>query len=298
MNLKVFTSYCFLFVLTIYTAFSQQNLRTEIIEIIKPLEADIGIAIKHLEKGDTLSLNGSGQFPTQSVYKFHLALAVMDRVDKGKLSLEQKVFIRKDEMRPNTVSPIARKYPDGNVSLTIRELLTYTVCQSDNNGCDVLFRLVGGPGVVNSFIKDHGITDISFLYTENEMQKGWHRQFENWITPKAAVQTLDLFYQGKILSKASTAFLKELLETTTTGPKRIKGMLPPGTVVAHRTGMGSLNEEGVLGAINNIGVVTLPDGRHFAIAFFMTRTKEPIPKLEEAMARISKLVYDYFAGSR
>lgn len=291
---KTFTSLCVL-LLIIQSSLGQGQLRKDILEIVNSVHADVGVAIKHLEKGDTIDLNGSAHFPTQSVYKFHLALAVMDRVDKGKLSLDQKVFVRKEEIILNTVSPIARKYPDGNIDLSIRELLTYTVCQSDNNGCDILFRLIGGPKEVNLFIREHGINDISILYTEEEMQKGWNRQFENWTTPKAAVQVLERFYQEKIISKTSTGFLKQLLETTTTGPKRIKGLLPAGTVVAHRTGTGSLNDEGVLGAINNIGVVTLPDGSHFAIAFFMTRTKDPIPKLEEAMAKISRLTYDHFS---
>ena len=142
---NLFLIYCILSGVSIQTSFAQRNLKNEIRDIINTVAADVGVAIKHLEKGDTLSLHGSDHFPTQSIYKFHLALAVMSHVDEGKLTLDQKIFLPKEQIRRNTVSPIAKMYPDGNVSLSVRELLKHTVCQSDNNGCDFLFRLLGGP---------------------------------------------------------------------------------------------------------------------------------------------------------
>jgi beta-lactamase class A len=257
---------------------------------------DIGVAIKHLERGDTVSYNGTRHFPMQSVYKFHLALAVMDQVAKGDLSLDKKILIRKDDFITNTWSPIAKQYPQGNVELQMQEILFATVAQSDNNGCDILFQLVGGPQKVGDYIKKLGVTDVSIQNTEGEMHQNSSLQFENWSTPQAAVQLLDLFYSGKILTDRSQAVLKDIMERTTTGPKRIKGLLPTGTTVAHKTGMGSKNPEGSLSAINDIGVVTLPDGTHFAIAFFISNTKESSEKLEHFMAEVSKAAYDYFAA--
>lgn len=277
-------------------AMAQSVLKKNIIEAIADTHGDIGVAIKHLERGDTVSYNGTRHFPMQSVYKFHLALAVMDQVDKGNLSLDRKILIRTEDFIPNTWSPIAKQYPQGNVERQMKDILFATVAQSDNNGCDILFQLVGGPKKVNDYIKKLGVTDISIQNTEGEMHQNSNLQFENWSTPQAAAQLLDLFYNRKILSDGSQAALKDIMERTTTGPKRIKGLLPTGTVVAHKTGMGAKNAEGSLSAINDIGVVTLPDGTHFAIAFFISNTKESSEKLEHLMAEISKTAYDHFAS--
>lgn len=271
---------------------AQEKLRMDIVNLTRTIEAETGVGIKHLDRGDTLTVHGQGHFPMQSVYKFHLALAVLSQVDQGKLSVEQKIMIRKENFIPHTHSPIADKYPEGNVELTIKELLSYTVAQSDNNGCDILFGLVGGPKKVESFIHDLGVKDVSIANTEEEMHKGWGVQFKNWTTPYAMTQLLHLFYDKKILLPASHDLLMAIMQKTSTGPKRIKGLLPAGTVVAHKTGMGGNDE--IITAINDVGIVTLPNGDHIAIAFFISNTKESVGKLEGVMAKISKLVFDYY----
>jgi beta-lactamase class A len=292
-----FKTVTFFLLLQLYhIANAQTPFRKSILDAIGDSHGDIGVAIKHLERGDTVAYNGTKHFPMQSVYKFHLALAVMDQVDKGKLGFDKKVLIRKEDFIPNTWSPIADQYPQGNVALPIQDILFSTVAQSDNNGCDVLFKLVGGPKKVNDYIKKLGVTEISIQNTEGQMHQNPNLQYENWSTPNAAVQLLELFYKGKILSVGSQASLRDIMERTTTGPKRIKGLLPAGTVVAHKTGMGSKNSVDMLTAINDIGVVTLPDGTHFAIAFFISNTTESNEKLERLMAKISKTAYDYFAA--
>jgi beta-lactamase class A len=149
---------------------------------------------------------------------------------------------------------------------------------------------VGGPQKVESFIKDLGVKDVSIANTEEEMHKGWDVQFKNWTTPDAMTQLLHLFYNKKILLPPTHELLKDIMQKTTTGPKRIKGLLPAGTVVAHKTGMGGNDE--IITAINDVGIVTLPNGDHIAIAFFISNTKESVGKLEGVMAKISKLVFD------
>src|SRR5687768_1156651 len=150
-----------------------QDLRSEISQIIHSFKADVGVGIKHLENGDTITFSGRRPFPMQSVFKFPLAIAVLKQVDKGKLSLEQKVSIKAEDFIPNTWSPIAEKYPKGGVDLTIRELLSYTVSQSDNNGCDILFGLVGGPAKVNEYFQGLGLKGMAIVNTEGEMHKSW-----------------------------------------------------------------------------------------------------------------------------
>ena len=86
----------------------------------------------------------------------------------------------------------------------------------------------------------------------------------------------------------------EMMVKTITGGKRIKGLLPEGTVVAHRTGMGAPNDKGILGALNNVGIVTLPNGKHFAIAVFISNTKEDANKLEAVIAQISRITFDHY----
>lgn len=268
------------------------SLRNEIESYLTTKNAEVGVGILCIETGDTLAIGNQRKYPMQSVYKYHLALAVLDMVDKGELSLGQKIKINKKELIPNTWSPIREKYPDGNVELTLAELIQYTVAESDNIGCDILFRLIGGPRAVEKYIKSLGIGDISIKATEAEMHKSWKVQFTNWTCPLAAVQLLNKFYKEKILTPASYDFLWNTMLNTTTGPKRIRGLLPKGTRVANKTGSSGTNSKGMSAATNDIGIVTLPDGSHFAIAVFVSNSKENHETNEKIIAEITKMVWD------
>jgi beta-lactamase class A len=276
--------------------FSQKNdlLKKQITEIAKSLKADIGIAVMDLQDNlDTVSFNGQRHFPMQSVYKFHLGLAILHQVDEGKLSLDQKIHIDKKDYFP-TWSPLMKKYPEGNVDVALREVLMFTASQSDNLGCDILFRLVGGAPEVGKYINSLGIKDVAILNTEKEMHDDANLQFKNWTTPIAMVQILEKFYRQDLFPKEGYDFMWGAMVETPMGSKRIKGMLPAGTIVAHRTGTGGLIAEGILGAVNDVGFINLPNGKTIALAVFIASTKEDQATNEEAIAKISKVVYEFY----
>ncbi len=289
-------SYLIIFIIPVNVFAQKDTLRTKVERIIKGAKGDIGIAIIGVEDNDTITINRNNKFPMQSVYKFPLALAVLDKVDKGILSLNQKIFVKKEELLPNTWSPLREKYPDGNVNITLDELLTYTVSVSDNNGCDILFRLLGGPKIVNDYIHNLGITNIAIAATEEEMHKDWKVQFSNWCTPYAMGQLLSLFYHNKILSTKSGKYLVQIMVKTSTGTKRIKGLLPTGTIVAHKTGSSGSNEAGVIGALNDVGIVTLPNGKHFVIVVFISNSTAEEAACENVIAEVAKAAWDWNLG--
>ncbi|GAA3943451.1 class A beta-lactamase, subclass A2 [Chitinophaga oryziterrae] len=291
-RILLFLAVCFLS----NEVFAQKDsLRIKMGEIANTAKGTVGVAIIHLESRDTFTLNGSLHYPMQSVYKMPLAIAVLHEVDKGKLSLDQKIHIRKEELLP-TWSPIRKKYPEGNVDLPLREILGYTVSQSDNNGCDILFRLLGGTANVNKYIHSIGIDSIAIAATEEEMARTWNVQFTNWAEPGAILQLLDGIYKGKYLSKPSISVLKEMMEGTTTGPDRIRGILPENTVVAHKTGSSGTNDKGVTAATNDAGVITLPNGKHFAIVVFVCNATADEKRRDAVIAEITKVFWDHYAS--
>lgn len=276
----------------------QDALRQQIERVIRPFPGNVGVAVRHLERGETHSVNGKKRCPMQSVYKFPVALAVLHEVDKGKLSLQQKIHLTRRDLLPDTWSPLRDKYPDADVDVTLGEILRYTVAQSDNNGCDVLFRLLGGTRAVDQYVRGLGVQGIAIAATEEEMHRAWDVQFTNWCEPVAMLALLEGFYRGKYLSKASNEYLWKLMAETTTGPNRIRGLLPKETVVAHKTGTSDTNKEGVNAATNDAGIVTLPNGEHFAIVVFVANATADAKTREAVIARITRAVWDDFTAKR
>lgn len=289
------------FVLTIFSGCSMSNinsLESKINDLLKSMRATVGVAIQGIENNESLEINGEKHFPMQSVFKFHIALAVLNKVDNGELKLDQEVFISKSELLPNTWSPIREKYSDGDVKLTLAEILKYTVALSDNNGCDILLRMIEGPKEVEKYIHHLGIKVFAISFNEEEMHKDWNAQFSNWTKPKAATDLLVLFYTKKVLSDSSYKFLLKTMIETSTGRNKIKGQLPEGTIVAHKTGSSRKNSAGITAAENDMGIVTLPDGNHFAISVFVTNSKENDETNEKIISDIAKTAWDYFTNNK
>jgi beta-lactamase class A len=290
-----FTALLTLFITCQTSAQKIDSLRLKIQHIVSTNNAIIGVSIIGISRGDTISINAERHFPMQSVFKFHIALAVLSQIDQGKFSLDQIIDIQKKDLLPDLYSPIRDKYPNG-ASLTISEILEYTVSQSDNVGCDVLLKLIGGPKAVEEyFIKNH-IKDVSIKFYEEEQQANWDLQFQNWTTPIAANEVLAAFYynKDKLLSRKSYDFIWEIMRETETGKKRLKGQLPENSIIAHKTGSSGANKEGLTAAVNDIGIVFLPNGKHFLISVFVTNSKENLEINEKIIADIAKVTYDFY----
>ena len=266
-------------------------LRKSIEQITSVAKGKVGVAAVVIETGESVSLNPNDRFPMQSVYKLPIGMAALKHVDAGKLKLDQKVQVTKsDYPRAGMHSPIRDKYPDG-VELTVNELVRLAISESDSTASDVLMRLVGGPESVQAFLTELKIGDWIVLNTEKEIGQDWQVQYRNWATPEAAVALVRAAHFGTGLSKASHALVLKYLTESIPGAKRLKALLPSGTVVAHKTGT-SGSRNGISAATNDIGIITLPNGRHVAIAVFVSDSPAEEATREGVIAQVARAVWD------
>lgn len=272
---------------------AQVSLYDQIDQIAKPAKAIVGVSVLNLETGDTVNYNGKARLVLHSVMKFPIALTVLHLVDSGVLKLDQMIHVTKRDMQ-KTYSPLRDKYPKGDVDVSVSDLLGYMVSQSDNDACDILLRALNGPQTVQAFMLKSGIRGIAIRASEGDMASAWELQYTNWCKPTEMTLLLQKFYQGKILSKTSTDFLYKIMTETTTGPKRIKGLLPDGTVVAHKTGTSPTNADGLSPATNDVGIITLPNGNHLIISVFVCNSKDDEATRESIIAKIAKASYDFY----
>lgn len=284
-----------LFLLISGFVFAQQtSLDKKINMIVKGKNATVGISVLGIENGFTYTKNAEKKLPMQSVFKFHIAATVLDKVDKGKLSLEQKIMLTPQNLMKNTWSPLREKYGEGGVEITLAEVLEATVAKSDNNGCDIMLNLLGGTEPVQKFIDSKGIKGFQIKFSEAQMHQDWSAQYENYSTMNSATTLLKKFYDGKLLSKKSTDYLMKVMLTSSTGVKKLIEQLPKNTPVARKTGSSGKNDAGLTGAENEIAIVTLPNGKHYAIAVFVSNSMESEETNCKMISDISKVVYDYF----
>ena len=272
-----------------------QNLKKEILQITKDKNGTVAVSVLDFGNDKTVHINGNKKLPMLSVFKFHIGLAVLNEVDQGKLNLDQKILIKKSDLLENTWSPIRERFPEGDIEMPLGLLIKYTVAESDNNGCDILLRLIGGTETVQKFINSKGVRNFTIKVNEEQMHQGFEFMYLNTTTANSANQLLKDFRNKKIVSKTSTDFLMTTMLETSTGKNKIVAQLPESVPVAHKTGSSGKNEKGLTIAENDIGIVTLPGGKSYALSIFVSDSMESAETNTKMIADISKIVFDYFS---
>ena len=187
-------------------------------------------------------------------------------------------------------SPIRDQYP-GGTEMTVSDLIRFAICESDGTASDVLMRLAGGPAAVQAYLTELHIDGLIVQDTEKSMATDHSLQYRNSATPDSAIAVLTALHESRGLSQASQALLVKDLIDSKPGAKRLKGLLPPTAIVAHKTGT-SGTEKGVTAATNDIGIIHLPSGLHLAIAVFVSDSSADETTREAVIARIAKRVWD------
>jgi beta-lactamase class A len=271
---------------TAQTSVLQQKVRN----IAAQAQGTVGVACSLPGTALSCDLNANTKAPMQSVFKLPLALVVLHEVEQAHLSLDQQVRYRTDDrILPQTHSPLQQKYPEANVDVPLQELLRLAVLESDNVAADILLRMIGGPKVVSDYIASLGIAGFHLEDGEHALHREQAAQYKNWFTPAAAVQLLRLISDGPPINPAHTALLLRWMEASV--KSRLKTDLPVGTPVAHKAGTSGV-DEGIAHATNDIGLITLPDGGHLAIAVFITDSRADEVTREKVISRIAREAYD------
>ena len=285
-------------VLLASAAFAPTTLQRQIQDIAADARGSVSVACSLPGSALNCDLNPHAHPPMQSVFKFPLAITALHLVEQQKLSLDQSVrFLPSDRILPHTHSPLQDKYPAGNVDVPLRELLGFAVSESDNVAADIVLRMVGGPGVVNDYMKSLDVAGFHLEDGEDGLARDVTAQYRNWFEPAGAVQLLRRISDDSPLTPEHTRILLTWMQDAATGLQRIKGGLPPGTIVMHKTGS-SGTRDGITFATNDIGLITLPDRRRLAIAIFLTDSRADEATRDAVIARIAKATYDEAAPAK
>ena len=295
-------------------------LTAEIARLAAPAEGVVGVAAWRLDgRGPRILINADRGFPMGSTFKVAVAGAILSKVDRGEIALDQLVPV--DPAIVVESEGIAQVARHPGISLSVANLLELMLTVSDNTATDVLTKLAGGPAAVTEWVRGQSVEGLrvdrdtagllrDFFHigpgpfpealaaarkADPEMDShgdalnpAFDDDPRDTATPAAMAMLLERLFTGKALSSASTRFLAEIMERNTTGKARIRGRLPEGIVVAEKTGtIGS--------SLNDAGLITLPgNAGKLILVIFVTKSRKPFVTRETVIADISRALYDYY----
>ncbi|MBS0362998.1 MAG: serine hydrolase [Proteobacteria bacterium] len=289
----------------------------------------VGLSVTDVSTGWTASVDGDQTFPQQSVSKLWVALTVMQAVDDRRLALDQTVTMRQED-RSVFYQPLASRIrgPNG-FPITVADLLRHALIESDNSANDMLIREVGGADVVARVIAHKRLAGLAVGGTEREVQTRtagltWRPEYgQTWIfkqaraqlpdevrdqalatylsnppdgaTPNGITTALSQLKRGQLLSAESTEFMLGLMGEARTGVMRLHAGLQPGWSLAHKTGTGP-DWRGASVGINDVGLMTAPDGRTYAVAVMVRQTRQPSSARHRLMQGVARAVETYWSA--
>ncbi len=302
----------------------QSAVLSEIGRIVTSARGTVGVAALHLETGRKVDFLADEFFPMASTVKVAVAAKILDMADKGQINLAAQFPVEQMEMAPE--GPVGDMKWHKGLSFSGAELLGLMIIRSDNTATDVLYRVAGGPAAVQAYLQGLGLKDIHTdryirdllrdvlsippakkkMSLADQFKKMPPKQAaerrerayranpaydadpRDQATPATMLVLLTKIWRGESVSPSARSALVSLMERCKTGTKRIRGRLPAGTVVADKTGT-------LAGTLNDVGYVTLPDGKgHIALVVFIKGSEVPPSSGETVIADVARLLYDYF----
>ena len=207
----------------------QSTVGQKIRQAIQGKNATVGVAFSI--DGQLFTFNDEHRYPLMSVFKLHVAIAALQKMENECIALDSLRFIESSQIHKDTYSPLRELYPERNFYLSYADLMRYAVSQSDNNACDILIDYLGGIDIVKDRIDKLGITNYNLTETEETMHSRISNCYNNWSTPSSTLQLLEKLYNEPILNETHTEFLKNILIETSTGKDKIKAGLPDNIVL-------------------------------------------------------------------
>jgi beta-lactamase class A len=268
------------------------QLRAQIERIAAQAHGKVGVACSLPGKPLDCDFHAADPLPMQSVYKLPISMAMLHAIEQGRFTLTQTIrFLPSDLIAPDQYSPLRDAHPHGDADIPVQDLIHGALVDSDGVASDMLMRALGGPAAVNAYIRSLGIHGIEIRDTEKTLGRDVQLENRNTAEPRAMVALLRLIADHSPLTPDHTSLLLGWMRSTHTGDHRLRALLPPGTVVADKTGTAGTGRN-YTNATNDGGLITLPDGRILAVAVLVADSAAPEAIREHVIAEIGQAIWN------
>ncbi|MFB0519266.1 MAG: serine hydrolase [Acidobacteriota bacterium] len=297
-------------------------LQSQIEKIINRVDGVVGVAIKHLESGEEVQVNEDTLFPMASTFKVAVMVEVFHQIKEGKFGLDDEAEMAETDLHLGSGMLSSLQAP--GIKLSIRNFITLMMIISDNSAADFLLEKVGVDNV-NHRMEALGLTDIhidrschqlimeylgidyqkykdytlkdleeelsSYDYESpaaDEARAKFNREAKDICSPAAMNSLLEKIFKAEMLDRETCDLMLEIMLGCQTGENRLRGILPRGTRLAHKTGT-------IATTVNDCGIIYLPDDRgHIAITVFSKEVQDETEDMERVIAEVARFAFDYY----
>lgn len=291
---------------------SVRAVATQIERLAEATGGIVGVAATQLSTGRHIGYREHELFPTASVVKLPLLVTFYEDAIAGRIDLAERVTYRAET---KVAGSGVLQYLDDGLAPTLRDLSVLMMSVSDNTATDLLFDRMG-KARIEATMERLGLANTRVPFDIREMlmelvdmdhsKPGGYEELRRLLrlssgsggrsmipdqadrtTPADMCRLLELIESRAILDADACTAIIELMKRIQSAT-RIPGLLPKGTVVAHKTGSYRRLR-------NDVGIVYAPNGPYVVALFARELARDDIDD-DGALARISLAIYEEFAG--
>lgn len=301
---------------------SIERLRGALVVIAQRFPGDVGVYVHHIESGMGTGVDEDTPYGMASTYKVPILVELMTRVDDGDLSLYDRVEVEAEDQHIGS-GLLSTLWAPG-IEMSLHNMATFMIILSDNSATDMLIDRLGADqitdrmrslgfqnirvdrttlelilnyqGVEYAPVANATLQEINQHRRENRpdatdilaVREAFYDGDRDKASARDMTELLVMISEGTAVSRGSSEVIMEILSRTQTGANRLRGLLPPGYSIAHKTG--------TIGRIvNDVGVITMPgDLGRFAISVFTLGNEADTELGEHTIAEMARTAYDFF----
>lgn len=252
-----------------------QATRDYVLQALSALSGEVGFYFCNLTTGEELCYGEDTPLVAASVIKLPVMVSLFEHFASGKVDPLDKLPVMPADKLPSCG---VLTYLGEGLQMSLLDLCTLMIIVSDNTATNMLIRHLGIPAI-NQSIEGVGLRTTALnrlLFDAEQAAKG----VENYITAREIGLLLKRLYHGQVVSPKASEQMLNILKNQRLNAK-IPPLLPPKTVVAHKTGEDS-------GITHDVGIVYAP--QPFVVCFCGNGVN--VPAYEDTMRRISRVLYD------
>jgi beta-lactamase class A len=239
-----------------------------------------GMFFMDLETGNYLDISGDKVFPAASTIKFPILIALFEKIDAGKVKLNDTLVMRRDLVASGSGD---LQYKSVGTKLTVLQTINKMISISDNTATNMIIDRLGGKAILNQQFRSWGLKNTVIHHLLGDF-KG-----TNTTSPADLVKLSALIQYHKLISDASRSQALDILSHCH-NKKLLAAGLGSGALIAHKTG-----DIGFV--IGDAGIIEMPNGKRYLAGIFVRRPYNDI-RGRDFVRQVSHLVYTYLDQPR
>ncbi len=267
---------------------SETDLSQKLDVLAKNFRGDVGIYAKHLKTGETFEINADSLFPTASMIKVPIMLAMFNRIEKGELEYKAELAWYADSINYPYDGGILWSYQEGK-KISLDKLISLMITYSDNHASLWLQKLAGSGTAINDWLDTHGFKNTRVNSRTEGRDEGYRKYGWGQTSPREMAELLVMIREEKAVSPAASQEMYRVLTRPYWTGEAIS-QIPPYVQAACKNGSVSRSRSEVV-------LVNAPSGDYV----FCVITKNQLDQSwdyenegDVLIRNVSRLLWEYF----